>query len=51
MLRTGGRTLLALVFAGLGYAVLHRRDVPVTRANGDGWVELTFDGDGAREPN
>jgi hypothetical protein len=40
----GGRAALALALAGVGYAVLHRRDVGSTRAHGDGWVELTFAG-------
>jgi hypothetical protein len=41
--RTLGRGVLALVFAGLGYAVLHRRNVTQPPPAGDGWVELHFD--------
>jgi hypothetical protein len=43
MFRTGSRAALALVLAGLGYAALRRRRVPVARANSDGWVEMTFE--------
>jgi len=34
---------LAFVFAGLGFAALHRRNATPLPLAGDGWVELTFD--------
>jgi hypothetical protein len=43
MLQTLRRATLALVFAGLGFAVLYRRDRTPPRPASDGWVELSFD--------
>jgi hypothetical protein len=43
MLRTVRRGALALVFAGLGFAVLYRPNRTPPRPAGDGWVELSFD--------
>jgi hypothetical protein len=40
------RGALALVFVGIGYAVLYRRDRTSPRPANDGWVELLPDVDG-----
>jgi hypothetical protein len=37
------RSTLTLVFVGIGYAVLYRRNKRSPRPAGGGWVDLSFD--------